>query len=93
MAGTLIYAVYTFSNILITALLARAILSWFVRDMNSTIGRIYVALIRFTEPIVMPFRKLLSRFNTGMLDFSVLLAMLGIEIIARILMRIIVIIF
>ena len=53
-------------------------------------GKIYGAIIRFTEPIVMPFRRLLSRFNTGMLDFSVLLAMLVIEMAGNILVKIIV---
>ena len=65
-------------------------MSWFVRDMYSPMGKIYGAIIRFTEPIVMPFRRLLSRFNTGMLDFSVLLAMLVIEMAGNILVKIIV---
>ena len=65
-------------------------MSWFVRDMYSPMGKIYGAIIRFTEPIVMTFRRLLSRFNTGMLDFSVLLAMLVIEMAGNILVKIIV---
>jgi uncharacterized protein YggT (Ycf19 family) len=44
-----------------------------------------------TEPIVIPFRKLLSRFNTGPVDFSLFLAMIVImvarEVIIRILLR------
>ena len=79
MKATIIYAIYMFCNILVALLLIRALMSWFVRDMYSPMGKIYGAIIRFTEPIVMPFRRLLSRFNTGMLDFSVLLAMLVIE--------------
>ena len=80
-----------FCNILVALLLIRALMSWFVRDMYSPMGKIYGAIIRFTEPIVMPFRRLLSRFNTGMLDFSVLLAMLVIEMAGNILVKIIVI--
>ncbi len=68
-------------------------MSWFVRDMYSPVGKIYGALLRFTEPIVLPFRKLLSRFNTGMFDFSVLLAMLVIEIAGNLLVRLIVMFF
>ena len=79
-----------FCNILVVLLLIRALMSWFVRDMYSPMGKIYGAIIRFTEPIVMPFRRLLSRFNTGMLDFSVLLAMLVIEMAGNILVKIIV---
>ena len=76
-----------FCNILVALLLIRALMSWFVRDMYSPMGKIYGAII---EPIVMPFRRLLSRFNTGMLDFSVLLAMLVIEMAGNILVKIIV---
>lgn len=89
MKGTLIYAIYLFSNILVMTLVLRALMSWFVRDMYSTAGKIYTALIRFTEPIVMPFRRLLSRFNTGMFDFSVLLAMIAIELIGNLIIKII----
>ncbi|MCG4734152.1 MAG: YggT family protein [Anaerovoracaceae bacterium] len=90
MKATIIYAIYMFCNILVALLLIRALMSWFVRDMYSPMGKIYGAIIRFTEPIVMPFRRLLSRFNTGMLDFSVLLAMLVIEMAGNILVKIIV---
>ena len=70
-------------------LLARALLSWFVRDQYSTLGKIYIAIIRFTEPIVAPCRRALSKLNTGMFDFSVLLAMLLISAVSNILIRII----
>ena len=90
MKATIIYAIYMFCNILVALLLIRALMSWFVRDMYSPMGKIYGAIIRFTEPIVMPFRRLLSRFNTGMLDFSVVLAMLVIEMAGNILVKIIV---
>ena len=90
MKATIIYAIYMFCNILVALLLIRALMSWFVRDMYSPMGKIYGAIIRFTEPIVMPFRRLLTRLNTGMLDFSVLLAMLVIEMAGNILVKIIV---
>lgn len=89
MAGILAYAVYLFTEILMTALLVRALMSWFVRDMYSPIGKIYRVLINFTEPIVEPFRRLLSRFNTGMVDFSVLLAMVAIQFASNIIIRLI----
>lgn len=86
----LIRAIYLFSNILVTALVVRALMSWFVRDTYSTAGKIYAALIRFTEPLVSPFRRLLSNFNTGMLDFSVLLAIVVIEMIGNLLVRLVI---
>ena len=89
MAGILAYAVYLFTDILMTALLVRALMSWFVRDYYSPIGKIYRLLINFTEPIVEPFRRLLSRFNTGMVDFSVLLAMVAIQFASNIIIRLI----
>lgn len=91
MRGILIYAIYLFSNILVAALVIRALMSWFVRDAYSPLGKIYGALIRFTEPIVDPFRRFLSRFNTGMFDFSLLLAMVVIEMVANIIIRLLVI--
>ncbi len=91
MRGILIYAIYLFSNILVAALVIRALMSWFVRDAYSPVGKIYGALIRFTDPIVDPFRRFLSRFNTGMFDFSLLLAMVVIEMVANIIIRLLVI--
>ena len=89
MGYILVYAIHWFVNILVTLLLIRAILSWFAGDPYSFLGKMYNVLARFTEPLVMPFRKLLSRFNTGMFDFSVLLAMLFIEMAANILSRLV----
>lgn len=81
-------AITWFAQIMVFSLAARAILSWFVRDPYSTLGKIYEILIKVTEPIVSPCRKILSRFNTGMFDFSVLLAFFLVEIVANLLIRI-----
>ena len=89
MAYVLIRAISLFAEVLELMLLAIALLSWFVRDQYSTLGKIYIAIIRFTEPIVAPCRRALSRLNTGMFDFSVLLAMLLISAVSNILIRII----
>ncbi|MBK5262843.1 MAG: YggT family protein [Peptostreptococcaceae bacterium] len=37
-------------------------------------------MIKITEPIIAPCRMLLSRFNTGMMDFSILVAFLLISV-------------
>ena len=82
-------AILIFSDLFVWALIIRAVFSWFVRDQYSTSGKIYMALIRFTEPVVAPCRKALSRLNTGMFDFSVLLAMILVQAVARLLGNII----
>ena len=95
MAYILIRAINWFAQLLILALVIRALLSWFARDPYSTLGKVYMVLVRLTEPVVNPCRRLLQRFNvnTGMFDFSVLLAFFLIEIVARLLNYLIVLIF
>lgn len=84
-----------FARVLTTVLVIRAIMSWFVRDPYSPLGKVYMAIIRFTEPMVEPCRRLLDRMNlnTGMFDFSVLLAFFMIEIIATLAMSVVAAIF
>ena len=93
MASILVYAVYMFAEIVSAAMIIRALLSWFVQDAYSPLGKIYGMLIRFTEPFVAPCRKLLSRFNTGMFDFSLFLALILLQAITNLLIRLIYIIF
>ena len=82
-------AIYWFAELLTTVLLVRCIFSWFPMNPDSFLGKIYALTIRLTEPIVAPCRQLLSRFNTGMFDFSVLLAFFLIQFVANALVRII----
>ena len=91
MAVILVRAIYWFAQVLTLMLVARALLSWFARDPYSTVGRIYGVLIKVTEPIVNPCRQLLYKLNinSGMLDFSVLLAFFLIEIVANLLAKIV----
>lgn len=93
MAVVLIYAIQMFAEIISAAMIIRALLSWFARDPYSPVGKIYGVLIRFTEPFVAPCRKLLSRFNTGMIDFSLFLALILLQAIANLLIRLIIMIF
>lgn len=76
----LIKAVNWFAEILTFLIIARAIMSWFVRDPSSSLFNIYQMVIRITEPIIAPCRMLLARFNTGMIDFSILVAFLLISL-------------
>ena len=93
MAQTLVFAIYLFGEVITSAMLIQAILSWFVRDRYSPLGKLYMLLSSFTEPIVAPCRRLLSRVNTGMLDFSLLLALVVVQLVTNILIRIVYLIF
>ena len=71
-------------------LLLRGILSWFINPYDyhrqGTLQSFYRALIQITEPIVAPCRKLLSGFNTGMFDLSLIVAMLIVVLIRNLLL-------
>lgn len=89
-ASIIILAIHIFARIIIYALVAEAILSWFVAvNPYSQVTQIYQLLCRFTEPVVAPCRYLLSRWNTGMFDWSVLLALILVKIVERVLAQII----
>ena len=66
-------------------LFARAILSWFPQSHGSKLSEF---LYTVTEPLIMPFRSLLSRFDAIRMmpiDISFLCAFFALEIIAAIL--------
>ena len=89
MRGLLVLAIYWFSELLTTILLVRCVFSWFRPNPYSFLGKINALTIQLTEPVVAPCRQLLSRFNTGVFDFSVLLAFFLIQFVANILIRLI----
>ena len=76
-------ALSIFYDILSFLILARVLLSWFIRDPYN---RLYMVLSQITEPLLAPCRRLLFRFqgNFG-IDFSPILALLLLNIIYRIL--------
>ena len=91
MIYVLIRAINIFAQLISVALLAMCALSFVVAyNPYSSAGRVYQFLVKITDPVVAPFRRLLSRFNTGMVDFSPMLAMIGVEIISRIIIRILI---
>jgi len=83
-------AIYWFSELLTTVLLVRCIFSWFRPNPYGFFGKLNALTIQLTEPVVEPCRRLLSRFNTGVFDFSVLLAFFLIQFVASVLVRIII---
>ncbi|MDR1953923.1 MAG: YggT family protein [Clostridiales Family XIII bacterium] len=90
----MINIINVFAQLLIWVLIARAILSWFANPSFSNsnqmafLMKLYAFLCQVTEPLVRPMRRLLSRFNTGPMDFSLFATMLLIIAIQRILIRI-----
>lgn len=63
-------------QLLILAILARAVLSWFVRDPSNPIMQ---ALNSITDPILEPLRRIMPRM--GMMDFTPLVAIIVLSII------------
>ncbi len=80
---TLYYA-YRF---LILLLIARAIMSWFVRDLSHPIANF---IYSFTEPILLPMRNLFDRAGINMmgLDLSFLATFIAIQFLYKLLMGI-----
>lgn len=65
-----------FAQLLIIAIFARVIISWFIPSGSSR-GGISQFINDITEPILGPIRKIMPR--TGMLDLSPIIAFLLIE--------------
>lgn len=90
MPSILAYAVGKFGNLLVWLLVARAILSWFAADPYSSARKIYDVVVMLTEPIVAPCRSLLSKYlNTGMFDFSLLAAVILVQLVTRLVLLVI----
>ncbi len=69
---------------LIFAIIARALASWFVQDQSNPIVQM---LHDITEPIVGPVRRFMP--STGMIDFSPLVALILLQILETVLVRLI----
>lgn len=82
-------SVYTFVEVIQLLILARIVLSFIIKDPHNPIYRV---VFQITEPIMAPFRILIQKLglNTGMFDFSPLLAMVSLQILAELIMRLLV---
>lgn len=80
-------AIEKFFDVIKILIFARILLMLIIRDFKNPIVSF---LYQITEPILEPFRKLISLLpiNTGMFDFSPLLAFIIIDIIESLLYRI-----
>ncbi|BEP29484.1 YggT family protein [Helicovermis profundi] len=83
--GVLANAIIYFVQVVNFLILARVIMSWVIKDFSNPIVQF---IFQVTEPILMPFRKLLERIGLGgTIDFSPIVAMLAIQFIANALLR------
>jgi YggT family protein len=82
------YIFYQFVNILfdvlIMAVFARVLLSWFPSMLDTSIGRL---LIEITEPILGPIRRIMPNF--GMIDLSPMIAMFVLYIVQALILGVI----
>ncbi len=80
---TIKVAVYYFVRVINMLILARVLMSWFVKDLRNPIA---MFIYQITEPILSPIRDLLKKLGIGgtMLDFSPIVALLLIQFIASI---------
>lgn len=76
-----------FLNLISWLIVVSAVLSFFLHPRH----RIQVLLRRITEPFILPFRLLIRRFSAStprlLLDFSPLLALIGLWVLISILQR------
>ena len=85
----LINAINLFFQVLIYLIVARAVLSWFIRSPYGSLYKFYNIIIQLTEPILSPCRNILARFGFGgAFDFSPILAVIGLSVINGIIFNI-----
>lgn len=71
-----LYIVTLFLNVLIFAIFARSLLSWFPIDRN---GFVFQILDAITEPILIPLRRVIPLI--GMIDLTPLIAIVLLSVI------------
>ncbi|KPU28296.1 hypothetical protein TR13x_02880 [Caloranaerobacter sp. TR13] len=73
-----------FINLIETLILVRIFMSFIIRDLSNPL---FNFIYQITEPILAPFRNLINKLgiNTGMIDFSPLLAFLFLDLLSYIL--------
>jgi YggT family protein len=69
--------------------IARAVLSWFPISYNSVAHRINTLLVRITEPVIAPVRRVIPPVGVGGVgvDMAFLVVILGIQLVAIPLLR------
>lgn len=79
-------AVLRFIQVIYFLIIARAIMSWFIRDLRNPLARF---LYEITEPLLAPIRGLLQALGLGgrMIDFSPLVLFFLLQMLANFIVR------
>jgi YggT family protein len=72
---------YDLGQVYILLLLIRAVMSWFPYNPNSPLNPIMRIVIKVTEPVLAPFRRIIP--PVGMLDLSYIVAFLVVVVIVQ----------
>lgn len=83
--NTLLYSVVLLLDFIELMILARCIMTWFPNAMES---KAYYIVSNITQPIEAPIRNFTSRFNTGPVDITPLVAIFLIYFAQRAIMMI-----
>lgn len=73
----------TIANLYVLIIIARAVSSFFPITPNSPFSPVVRFLYQATEPVFQPVRRVLP--STGMFDFTPLVVLIGVQVLARIL--------
>lgn len=78
-------AIYQFVQVINFLIIVRVLMSWIVRDYRNPVANFFYQV---TEPLLAPFRALQMRLGIGgMLDFSPIIAMLVIQVVANMILN------
>lgn len=78
-------AIYQFVQVINFLIIVRVLMSWIVRDYRNPIANFFYQV---TEPLLAPFRMLQQKLGIGgMLDFSPIIAMLVIQLVANMILQ------
>lgn len=81
-SGRFVELIVALLDLYVVLIIIRALMSWFVRDFRN---RIYLWLVRITEPVLGPIRRIMP--NMGV-DLSPVVAIIMIQIVITLLRRI-----
>ncbi|MFM8870721.1 MAG: YggT family protein [Actinomycetota bacterium] len=71
-------------DLYVLAIIGRAILSWFPLDPRGPMAGVAGFLIRITEPVFAPVRRVMP--NMGPFDLTPLVVLIGVQLLSRILL-------
>ncbi len=92
MLGALVWLVSIVTSAYWLLLLARVVFSWLMLSPDFRRDWQFHPVVRWvermTEPVLYPIRRQLSKYDTGPLDLSVFVAMVGVFLVQKILLGI-----